>query len=83
MSGRGNDTHRKLTPLLLCPPQIPHDLAGDRTRTATAANWLSYGRAMHATLEVIVSLSLLQLEAHMHVTLNTVTAVRALCLDCE
>jgi hypothetical protein len=32
--GRGNrSTRRKLAPVPLCPPQIPHDLTWDRTRT--------------------------------------------------
>jgi hypothetical protein len=33
--GRGNrSTRRKFAPVLLCPPQIPHDLTRARTRAA-------------------------------------------------
>jgi hypothetical protein len=33
--GRGNrSTRRKLAPVPLCPPQIPHDLSQARTRAA-------------------------------------------------
>jgi hypothetical protein len=33
--GRGNrSTRRKLAPMPLCPPQIPHDLTWARTREA-------------------------------------------------
>jgi hypothetical protein len=37
--GRGNrSTRRKPAPVPLCPPQIPHDLAWDRTRAAAVGN---------------------------------------------
>jgi hypothetical protein len=36
---RGNrSTRRKPAPVPLCPPQIPHDLTWDRTRTAAAGS---------------------------------------------
>jgi hypothetical protein len=43
--GRGNrSTRRNLAPVLLCPPQIPHDLTRARTRSAAVGS-LSYGTA--------------------------------------
>jgi hypothetical protein len=37
--GRGNrSTRRKPAPVLLCPPQIPHDLTSDRTRAAAVGS---------------------------------------------
>jgi hypothetical protein len=44
---RNRSTRRKLAPVPLCPPQIPHDLALARTRTSLweATNHLSYGSA--------------------------------------
>jgi hypothetical protein len=37
--GRGNrSTRRKPAPVPLCPPQIPHDLTWDRTRTAAVGS---------------------------------------------
>jgi hypothetical protein len=37
--GRGNrSTRRKLTPVPLCPPQIPHDLTWARTRAAAVGS---------------------------------------------
>jgi hypothetical protein len=37
--GRGNrNTRRKLTPVPLCPPQIPHDRTRARTRAAAVGS---------------------------------------------
>jgi hypothetical protein len=37
--GRGNrSTQRKPAPVLICPPQIPHDLTWDRTRAAAVGS---------------------------------------------
>jgi hypothetical protein len=37
--GRGDrSTRRKFAPALLCPPQIPHDQTGARTRTAAVGS---------------------------------------------
>jgi hypothetical protein len=37
--GRGNRSFRRNpAPIQLCPPQIPHDLARDRTRVAEAGS---------------------------------------------
>jgi hypothetical protein len=37
--GRGNrSTRRKIAPVPLCPPQIPHDLTWDRTRAAAVGS---------------------------------------------
>jgi hypothetical protein len=40
----------KSTPVPLCPPQIPHDLASNPGRHGEepATNCLSYGTALHA-----------------------------------
>jgi hypothetical protein len=38
--GRGNQSsRRKLNPVPLCPPQIPHDLTWARTRAAVVGSW--------------------------------------------
>jgi hypothetical protein len=38
--GKGNrSTRRKLAPMPLCPPQIPHDMTRARTRAAALGSW--------------------------------------------
>jgi hypothetical protein len=44
--GRGNrNTHRKPAPVLLCPPQIPHNLTWARTRVAAVGRLTSWTTA--------------------------------------
>jgi hypothetical protein len=59
--GRGNrSTHRKPTPVPLCPPQIPHDLTWARIQAAArkpATNRLSYGTASPSILRRLLAKS--------------------------